>query len=141
MASFYLDGQQEKALTTYELIAKTQPDNFMINNNLAWLYLQKGQLEIALSHAEKAYKAAPKVPNVVDTYSQVLLKQGNKRLALETAEKAYNLSKGKDTDIMLNYIEVLIANSRKNEAKKLLAKTDTSNGEQSKKKSFLLNQL
>ena len=113
----------------------------LVNNNLAWLYMEGGSIDKALVHAETAYNLAPKHANVVDTYSQVLLKSGNKRLSLEKAEKAYELSEGKDIDITLNYIEVLIANSRKNEAKRLLESIKTNNETQQAKKNQIENQL
>ena len=141
LASLYLNGQQQKALTSYQEIIKTQPNNVLVNNNLAWLYMEGGSIDKALLHAETAYNLAPKHANVVDTYSQVLLKSGNKRLSLEKAEQAYELSETKDTDIALNYIEVLIANSRKNEAKKLLLAIDTATDKQTEKKALLMEQL
>ncbi|MDX2367875.1 MAG: PEP-CTERM system TPR-repeat protein PrsT [Colwellia sp.] len=141
LASFYLNGEQDKALVVYESIIKTQENNIIINNNLAWLYLQKGNHELALIHAEKAVSLAPEVPNVVDTYSQVLLQSGNKRLALGQSEKAHTLSKGKDVDITLNYVEVLIANSRKNEAKRLLIEVIIKTDIQQNKKDNLFKQL
>ena len=141
LASMYLNGQQGKALITYQRIIETQPNNVMINNNLAWLYMESGKLEKALFHAEAAYKLSSDNANVVDTYSQVLLKSGKKRQALEKAETAYKLSEAKDVDIALNYVEVLIANSRKNEAKKLLTNTSTMNNTQQEKKSQLISQL
>ncbi|MCJ8321777.1 MAG: PEP-CTERM system TPR-repeat protein PrsT [Colwellia sp.] len=141
LASMYLNGQQDKALIIYQKIIETQPNNVMINNNLAWLHMENGELEKALFHAEAAYKLSSDNANVVDTYSQVLLKSGNKRQALEKAEAAYKLSDTKDVDIALNYIEVLIANSRKNEAKTLLTNTSTKNNAQQEKKSMLISQL
>jgi len=141
LASFYLNGQQDKALVAYQNIIETQPNNVVINNNLAWLYMEEGNMEKAMFHAEAAYKLSPQLANVVDTYSQVLLKSGDKRTALNKAEEAFKLSKAKDTDIALNYIEVLIANSRKNEAKKLLSTTQVMNKAQNTKKELLISQL
>ena len=74
-------------------------------NNLSWLYMENKQYAEALNHAEKAYSLAAKVPNVVDTYAQVLLKSGQLKEALITAKDAYTLSKAKDIDIALNYID------------------------------------
>lgn len=141
LASLYLNGDEEKALIEYEKIIKTQPNNIVINNNLAWLYMKNGEHDKAVIHAKKAYELAPKNANVVDTYSQTLLKSGNKRLALDTAENAFKLSDGKDIDILLNYSEVLIANSRNNEAKKLLDNMTVNTDEQGIKRSSLLSQF
>lgn len=141
LATLYLTGEQNKALVTYLEIHKNQPENPIINNNLAWLFMNDGQLDKAAFHIEKAYKVAPELASVADTYSTILLKEGKKRQALEKAEQAYTLSKGKDVDIILNYSEILIANSRKNEAKKILDAIITETNEQKNKKEQLINKL
>lgn len=120
LASLYLNSDKGKAIQNYEKISKTQPNSVVVSNNLAWLYMEKGDLDNAQKFAEKAFSIAPDVANVVDTYSQILLKKGEKRSALEKAVLASELSDGEDVDIQLNYIEALLANSRKNQAKMLL---------------------
>jgi len=137
LASVYLNSDKGKAIQNYEVISKNQPNSVIVNNNLAWLYMERGDLDKALKFAEKAFSVAPDVPNVVDTYSQILLKKGENRRALEKAEQALNLSKGEGIDIQLNYIEALLANSRTNQAKSLLDKIKTKTAEQTKKKSKL----
>jgi tetratricopeptide (TPR) repeat protein len=111
------------------------------HNNLAWLYLEQNNISKALEHAEKAFELAPHIANIVDTYSKVLLGSGDKRAALKYASKASEIAEGKDVDIQLNYVEVLIANNRINEAKDLLSKAITSTDEQKEKKSKLQAQL
>jgi len=59
---------------------QTQPESVLVNNNFAWLYMEK-------------------------------------------AVKAYKLTEGNSVNITLNYIEGLIANERRDEARKLLKKT------------------
>ena len=138
LASIYLNSNKDKAIQNYETISKTQPNSVVVNNNLAWLYMEKGDLDNALQFAEKAYSIAPDVANVVDTYSQILLKNGEKRSALEKAALASELSDGEDIDIQLNYIETLLANSRKNQAKSLLDKIKLNTKEQKSKHANLV---
>lgn len=141
LAGFYLNSDKDKAIQSYEAISNAQSNNVVVNNNLAWLYMEKGDLGNALKFAEKAFSVAPDVANVVDTYSQILLKKGEVRLALNKAERALELSKGEDIDIKLNYIEILIANSRKNQAKTLLDTIKVTTKEQKSKYEKLLTLL
>lgn len=133
LASLYLNSEKGKAIQNYETISKNQPNNVVINNNLAWLYMEKGNLAKALLYSKKAYEIAPEVANVVDTYSQILLRNGEKRSALEKAVLASELSDGEDINIELNYIETLLANSRNNQAKMLLDKIKPKTKEQRNK--------
>lgn len=137
LASMYLNNDKNKAIQSYEKISKTQPKSIVVSNNLAWLYMEKGDLDKALIFAEMAFSIAPDVANVVDTYSQVLLKSGKKRRALTKSKEAFNLSTSKDLDITLNYIELLIINSRKNEARKLLNNVEPQNLHQRSKVDIL----
>ena len=74
----------------YEKLLPKQPDNLIVLNNLAFLYIDS-DLEKAAQHAEKAYKLAPKFPAVVDTYGWIALKQGQHRKALNALSKAHTL--------------------------------------------------
>jgi putative PEP-CTERM system TPR-repeat lipoprotein len=141
LAGLYINNGDNKAITTYAEIVKTQPKNVVVNNNLAWLYLENGQIEKALFHAKTAFDLAPKNASVVDTYGKILLENGDKREALKYSAKASSLSKDKDIDIALNYVEALIANNRLNEAKAILEKAVTTTAEQKEKKSQLLATL
>lgn len=141
LANFYLEGKHALALKQYQLVIENQPNNVIVLNNLAWLTMESDQLDEALKFAEKAYKLAPTIANIVDTYSQVLLKHTRKREALAKSKEAFELSKAKDIDITLNYIEVLIANMRHNEAKKLLEKIQVETVEQKEKSMLLTNKL
>jgi len=141
LAGMYITNDKNKSIENYVKIIESQPDNVVASNNLAWLYMEKNDLANAMIYAQKALELAPDVANVVDTYSQVLLKKGDKRAALNKANKASELAKGKDIDIQLNYVEVLIANARKNEAKSLLEKIEPSTAEQTNKKLQLVDLL
>ncbi|XQW85373.1 XrtA/PEP-CTERM system TPR-repeat protein PrsT [Thalassotalea piscium] len=141
LANGYIVSEPAKAIVEYETLLKTQSKNIIILNNLAWLTMEQGDLDKALEYVQTGYKVAPQVANVVDTYSQILLKRDQKREALLKSKEAYELSKGKDIDIALNYVEILIINSRNNEAKKLLANIEPKSSAQKNKKNKLISQL
>lgn len=141
LASMYAQVDQSKALVTYRDIVKSQPLNVVALNNLAWLAMEDNSLDEALTHAEKAYELAPKVPNVVDTYALVLSKLDRKREALNKSKEAFDLVNGRDIDITLHYIEMLLLNSRTNEAKALLLEVKPRTDKQKSKISELLNKI
>ena len=141
LAGIYLDGDSNKAITVYVDVVEKQPKNVIAHNNLAWLYLEQNKVDKALKHAKEASTLAPSIPNIADTYAKVLLKSGDRIAALKYAKKASELSRGKNVDIQLNYIEVLIANSRANEANEILSTTLPKTTEQIKKKAALKAQL
>ena len=138
LANFYTVDDHDKALIEYEIIIKENPKNFIISNNLAWLYLEKGDVEQAVVYSKQAFALAPKVANVNDTYSQVLLKLGKKEEALARAKDAYNLSQGRDVTIALNYCQVLIENNLNDDAKGILDKVmPSSKAEVARKKDLI----
>lgn len=141
LANYTVVTDPDAAIAQYQEIVKVRPKNYLALNNLAWLHMEKGQLEAALDYSERAYESAPEHPNVADTLSMILLKQGEIRKALPMAEKAYNLSQGTNVEINLNYVEILIKNARKLEARNVLDKTFTENAEQQSRKSQLVDAL
>ncbi|MFD2165564.1 XrtA/PEP-CTERM system TPR-repeat protein PrsT [Thalassotalea euphylliae] len=134
-------GQNADALNVFESMVKQQPNNVIAMNNAAWLLMEQGKLEEAERLAADAVKLAPNVSNIADTYSQILLKAGKAREALTFSRKAYEISKGKDVDIALNYVEALLKSARKNEARKILTPLAVNTPEQEEKKTTLLNEL
>lgn len=141
LANFYTQSDQGKAIKNYEVIVKSQPDNAVALNNLAWLNLESNNLKTALVYAEKAYEIAGNIPNISDTYGQVLLKSGDKVTALAKANEAHSASLGKDVDIALNYIELLILNNKAGIAKKLLTEIKPKSEQQIAKYNALLAKL
>lgn len=134
----YLAEHQNKAIVEYERLIKFNPNNVVALNNLSWLYMDQGKNLQAAEYAKQAYELAPKIPNVVDTYAQALLKSDKKGAALLKAKEAFELSQGKDTDIMLNFAEALLANNMNKEAKEILGKVDAVSTAQKEKKQRLL---
>ncbi|MBO9490497.1 PEP-CTERM system TPR-repeat protein PrsT [Endozoicomonas sp. G2_1] len=141
VASQYLAKDHDKAKLHYQKIIEQHPNNVLALNNLAWLTMDSGELQQAEKYIEKAYKLAPNIANVADTYGQILLKLDKKRDALAKAKEATERSKQEDVDIMLNYVDVLIENGRKNEASKLLTEIRTTTQSQKQKVANLLKRI
>jgi cellulose synthase operon protein C len=80
-------GDKAGATRLYEQALKNTPDNGLLLNNLAMIYLQSGDGR-ALGMAEKAYKALPKVPAVQDTYGWALLGAGKTEQAVKVLREA-----------------------------------------------------
>jgi putative PEP-CTERM system TPR-repeat lipoprotein len=122
LANLYIESNKDLAIKHYQILTDTQPLNISALNNLAWLLMEEGELDKALSLSEKAYLFSPKVAKVADTYSQILLRLNRDNEALIKSKEAYNSSQGKDINIALNYIDILMVNNRFNEAKSILSK-------------------
>jgi putative PEP-CTERM system TPR-repeat lipoprotein len=141
LASLYQTNDEDKAIEKYEQLIVKQPNNIVGLNNLSWLYMEKNLFSKALMYAKKAYSVSADIPNVVDTYAQVLLKSGDKVEALIKAEQAYKLSKAGDVDIALNFVETLLANNDKEQAKKIWLEISTKTKVQKAKYQQLSAQL
>jgi len=76
LAGAYMSsGDTERAIRAHESIAARNPDDAAVLNNLALLYLRKGDLR-ALAVAQQAYNLSPTRPVLLDTYGWVLVQQG-----------------------------------------------------------------
>jgi len=80
-------GQSDQAVSEYEKVLSVDPDNQVVLNNLAWLYMQAGNPK-ALALAERAYRASPDNPGVMDTYGWIQLQQGNVDTGLRLLKQA-----------------------------------------------------
>jgi len=141
LANFYLHKQPEKAISTYKTILKKHPDNILVLNNIAWLSMEQGDLDNALAFSETAHKLAPDFINVIDTKAMILLKMDKKSEALSLLVRAYELSEGKNNEVTLNYIEVLIANKRFTKAKEIISSLNNLSDTQQQRISTLKNTL
>ena len=77
------------AQVLYEQLNREQPNDPMVLNNLAEIYLEAGD-ERALALAEAAYKLAPKQPETLDTLGWVHVQQGEAARGLELLRAAYS---------------------------------------------------
>ncbi|MGH7091820.1 MAG: tetratricopeptide repeat protein, partial [Stellaceae bacterium] len=93
LGNLYMTTQRYKeAAAQFTHILKLSPDNFVAENNLAWVLVQQGQGQSALQHARHAAALAPWAPQVLDTLGLVLLKTGNTSGALMTLQSAIRLA-------------------------------------------------
>ena len=68
-------GENEKAVSEYEIVIEKMPDNILVLNNLAWLY-QLDNNRRAIDLSERAFRLAPEKPEIVDTYGWILVNFG-----------------------------------------------------------------
>lgn len=88
LASIYQnDGDRDNAIQTYERVRLTEPDNVIVLNNLAWMYLELKDKR-SIEYAQKAYELAGKRPEIADTYGWVLLNMGDAAKGLDVLQSA-----------------------------------------------------
>ncbi len=107
-----LIGKDPKlAQKAYENILQVSPDNFVVLNNLAYLYLEDGNLDRAEALSRRAVALNPENADSVDTLAQVLVKQDKPDEALALYEKVVT-KKTRNEDVYLNYVELLFAQGK-----------------------------
>ena len=139
LANDYTVTEPVKAIAEYERLIKTQSNNIIVLNNLAWLNLDLNNLEQALKYSAEAVKLAPKHPNVLDTRGMVLFKAGKIVLASKALASAYKISEGKDLDISMNYAEVLISNKNNKDALSILKRLQIKDLKREKRRNLLIS--
>ncbi|WJG08941.1 XrtA/PEP-CTERM system TPR-repeat protein PrsT [Aliiglaciecola sp. LCG003] len=109
LAERQISGDQSEAIATYEKSLQLNPNNFVVLNNLAYLYTQTGRLREAEQYARKAVSQRPNNADAVDTLAQALVKQEKYEEALKFYDRVINQDMKKN-EIYLNYVEVLFSN-------------------------------
>ncbi|WP_189337810.1 XrtA/PEP-CTERM system TPR-repeat protein PrsT [Photobacterium sanguinicancri] len=128
LADLQVKYRPDEAIGQYETILQREPNNIIALNNIAWLYLEKGDFNKACSSANKAHDLAAKrgnIPEVLDTYGYCLLKSGQIAPSLQPLKEAY-AKKHDDAEIALHYAESLLENKQADNAKDVLEKINTS---------------
>jgi putative PEP-CTERM system TPR-repeat lipoprotein len=80
-------GREAEAISEYERVLATLPDQIVTLNNLAWLYQKQGDRR-ALEIGERAYKLGARQPEIVDTYGWILVTFGQPEKGLEVLREA-----------------------------------------------------
>jgi len=89
MGDIYLNALHlPEAQTQYAAILESNPDDFIAENNLAWLLSLQGKQEDALSHARHAASLAPNSSEVLDTLGMILTQSGKVEEAADVLRKA-----------------------------------------------------
>jgi predicted Zn-dependent protease len=121
LAQFYINNKSnDKAMALYQKIIEKQPENVVILNNLAWLYLEKNPAK-GMEYAASALKLMPDNALIEDTMASLALKNGDRDKALEfSAAAAAKLPD--NVDVQLNYSRALVANGSQEKARRILQK-------------------
>ena len=130
LAEFNTDTNPQRAIELYKEINSSHPNNIMVLNNLAQMYLTLGNIEEAISYAETAFKIGGKHPQVKDTLGYANLKNGDVNKALPLLKEA--AAESQDPLISLHYGEALIIGGEKALAQNLLSKITPTNEQQTK---------
>lgn len=106
LAHFYRSRDKpDDARREYERALRSQPDNVLVLNNLAWLLDAQDDAE-ALEHAAKAHARMPERVEIMDTYGWMQVRYGQLELGLATLKRAAGLAPA-DADIQYRYAAAL----------------------------------
>jgi predicted Zn-dependent protease len=111
-------GEYKRAAAQLEAVARRQPDNAVVLNNLALSYQELGDAR-AQATAEAALKNAPKRPDVMDTLAWILVGKGDAARAVTLLREAHALAP-KARDIRYHLAAALAASGDKDGARKEL---------------------
>jgi putative PEP-CTERM system TPR-repeat lipoprotein len=111
-------GDYKRAAAQLEAVARRQPDNAVVLNNLALSYQELGDAR-AQATAEAALKHAPKRPDVMDTLAWILVGKGDAARAVTLLREAHTLAP-KARDIRYHLAAALAASGDKDGARKEL---------------------
>ncbi|GGA84136.1 hypothetical protein GCM10011369_27680 [Neiella marina] len=139
----YVDLQQDKtvsAIDNYLKVLELDSQNLTALNNVAWLYLQRGDYKKAVSFSEQSFEQAGQFPMIADTYGYALLKDGNVTKAETVLAAAYAKAAG-NAEIELHYAEALLAAGKNRQARKIIADTNPESEELRALKASLESQL
>lgn len=128
LAERQISDDQSQAIATYERSLQLNPNNFIVLNNLAYLYTEVGRLEEAENYARQAVDQRPNNADAVDTLAQALMKQEKYDEALRFYDRVIN-DDMQNNIIYLNYVEVLFASGNTSLARRKLTERRFDNAE------------
>jgi putative PEP-CTERM system TPR-repeat lipoprotein len=117
--AYMLTNVNDKAIEYFERSLKSQPDNILSLNNLAYLYLLNDSPK-AKEYAERAYRLDSDSPGIMDTYGWTLVKEGSYERALTLLEKAAKAIPD-NVEIQYHYAKALYMSGNKDQAKQILS--------------------
>jgi len=111
-------SQYKAAAEHYLILNKSNPNNLLVLNNLAWTLFESRDGR-ALGFAEQALKLKPDNPAVMDTLGWILVQQGQSERGIKLLQQA--LSKAPGTgDIQYHYAAALALSGDKTRARQEL---------------------
>jgi putative PEP-CTERM system TPR-repeat lipoprotein len=123
LAERQIVGDATAAMATYEVALQQNPDNYIASNNLAYLYLQKGDIDKAKAYGERAVALKPNNPAALDTLAQIYVAEKDYKEALNLYERAITDAM-QNEEIYLNYVEALLFAENKFLAKRKLGQRE-----------------
>lgn len=115
-----LSSDPDKAIKTYEEVLALRPNHMISQNNLAYLYKQKGELDKALPLALKVAEASPNSPDTLDTLAQVYIARGEMDKAIEIYNRVANMTI-RNEEVYVNYVELLLKTGQTKVAERRLS--------------------
>ncbi|MEC7689734.1 MAG: XrtA/PEP-CTERM system TPR-repeat protein PrsT [Pseudomonadota bacterium] len=112
-----IGSDKEGAKSVYAGILEQMPENFVVLNNLAYLYYEDGELNKAMELARKAVGLQPKNADSVDTLAQILIQQDKYEESLSLYESVVNDQPVADI-VYLNYVQLLLDMGKKEVARR-----------------------
>jgi putative PEP-CTERM system TPR-repeat lipoprotein len=129
MYGIFLDqaGRADDAIAQYERVLEVGRPDPVMSNNLAMLYLGKGDPR-AEALARQAYQLAPTNGAIADTLGWILVKKGSKDEGLRLLREAVAQAP-QEPEIQLHLAEALVGVGQRAEARQLLEKLLGANAE------------
>jgi putative PEP-CTERM system TPR-repeat lipoprotein len=121
---YLVETQYDQAITEFETVARVQPNNIAVLNNLSIAYQHKNDPR-AREVAEKAYNLAPGVPAVADTLGWIVLNGGDTAAALPYLKSAA-AALSNDMDVQYHLAVALQRGGQTEEARKVLERITAS---------------
>jgi putative PEP-CTERM system TPR-repeat lipoprotein len=131
----YTIGNRDAARQHYEVILKSEPENWLVLNNLALIY-EASDTGRATELARAATKVAPGNGNVADTYGWLLVKSGSTQQGLKVLREAARLEPH-DPTIQFHFAVALARSGERPESKQVLEELLENHQEFSDKESAL----
>jgi tetratricopeptide (TPR) repeat protein len=113
---------QQSAIDNYQDLLQTNPNNWVVLNNLAYMQKQTGDLKNAAKNASKAYEIDKYNIAVGDTFAQILMLQKHYKEALNVYERIMT-DRVDNEEVIIHYIEALLRNNKKALAQRNIEKT------------------
>ena len=107
LAERQIGGDVAGAIATYEVALQQNSNNYIAHNNLAYLYLQKGDIDKAKGFGQKAVELQPNNSAALDTLAQIYVAEKDYKEALSLYERAITDAM-QNEEIYLNYVEALL---------------------------------
>lgn len=112
-------GRWQPAIQEGEILYQADAKNFVVLNNLAWVYEKVGRIDEAKSFGKTAMALAPEAAEIIDTYGWILYEHGNAKEAEAILAKAARLFPAR-RDIVYHHAAALVRVGNRDAAKTML---------------------